>query len=86
MGMEQQMGGVSNISNEQMQMSTSEILSIELAIQQSLAGDSDDATNDFIDKHAKAFRDFMNANKYILEKYKKDPEAVLKQVKSAILH
>lgn len=82
----EQMGGVNNVLNEQMQMTADEIVGIKLDFQKKLAEEHGEDIFDFIEKHAKDFGDYVEVHKSILAKYKLDPNGALKEVEKIIYH
>lgn len=84
--MEQQMGSAPSRQNEQMQMSADEIVGIKIDMQIRLANEHGQDINDFIEAHAKDFGDFVGTNQNVLERYRHDPDGVIKEVEKIIYH
>ncbi len=80
------MGEVRNTSNEQIQMSTGEIVEIKLDMQKRLAMDHEEDIFDFIEKRAKTFGDYVEAHQDLLRRYKSDPDGALEEVEKIIYH
>ena len=81
------MGGISNTSNEQMQMSAAEVVVlIKNTMQEELARRHGEKLLDFIDQHAKDFGDYIEAHQDLLRRYKSDPDGALEEVEKIIYH
>lgn len=86
MGMEQQMVGVSNISNEQMQMSAEQIVQARNGLQIKIAEKYHLDLGKFIGLYADTVGDLVETNPSLLKEYTNNPDEVVERVGKIIIH